>query len=82
MATKAARAIDSAPIEHWPEVLAELFGSIAQRFRRVEVRSGEPASSGEARRATCGKEAVRRCAPVGDGCAVTNPSGRFERRGR
>ncbi len=38
MATNIAHAIDSAPIEHWPEVLGELFGSIAHRFRRVEVR--------------------------------------------
>ncbi len=38
MATNIAHAIDSAPIGHWPEVLGELFGSIAHRFRRVEVR--------------------------------------------
>src|SRR6185437_6199682 len=38
MAMTSAHAIDSAPIEHWPEVLGGLFGSIAHRFRRVEVR--------------------------------------------
>ena len=38
MATNTAHAIESAPIEHWPEVLAELLGRIAHRFRRVEVR--------------------------------------------
>jgi SRSO17 transposase len=39
MATNTARAIEYAPIEHWPEVLAELLGRIAHRFRRVEVRA-------------------------------------------
>ena len=38
MATDTVRAITSAPIDQWPEALAELLGRIAHRFRRVEVR--------------------------------------------
>jgi SRSO17 transposase len=38
MARHSARAIESAPIDHWAENLAALFGRIAPRFRRVEVR--------------------------------------------
>lgn len=38
MASNAAQAIESATIEHWSEIFAQLFGRIAHRFRRVEVR--------------------------------------------
>ena len=38
MARYSAQAIESAPIDQWPEILAELLGRIAHRFRRVEVR--------------------------------------------
>src|SRR4051812_39149855 len=38
MARYSTRAIESEPIDHWAEILAELLGRIAHRFRRVEVR--------------------------------------------
>jgi SRSO17 transposase len=38
MASAAAQTIESATIEHWSESFAQLFGRIAHRFRRVEVR--------------------------------------------
>src|SRR3954451_5243597 len=38
MARYSAQVIESAPIDQWSEILAELLGRIAHRFRRVEVR--------------------------------------------
>jgi SRSO17 transposase len=38
MATNTAYQIEAAAIQGWPDMLAELFGRIAHRFRRVEVR--------------------------------------------
>jgi SRSO17 transposase len=38
MARYSTQTVESAPIEHWPAVLAELLERIAHRFRRVEVR--------------------------------------------